>query len=431
MTFHEAMDYIEGLKGVPDKHKGRPGSRMAHLRPLLKKFGSEKHGHPGKELSFVLVTGGNGKSSVIRILAEILKAAGYRTGSYITPALFELRDIIQINGRPISKKEFADQMTFLQELCAEFTEEGNEHPSRCEIEMAMALHFFREKECQLILWEIEAEEIPEFISVFPGILTCVSTSGARDYRGLSGKGLMDEPHEKVEREKSSFGIASVLDATGVKRNFQKQVFSCGGYKNLTLSLLGSWQIENGITAIETIEKMREEGFTIPEKAVYKGLSRVSMGSLPGRFQILTKKPYFIADGARDGNSAEKLVETIRFYFPDRKIIFIIGMQQDMEPGEMLRRICPLAGQILTAPTKGERGLSSYELACTVREYYDNVTAVDSAEEAVELAFLLADKETVIVAVGCFSYLGNLIRYVEKISEKKNQNIVGKDVHGIK
>ena len=72
-----------------------------------------------------------------------------------------------------------------------------------------------------------------------------------------------------------------------------------------------------------------------------------------------------------------------------------------------------------------------DVLSTVREYYDNVTALDSGEEAVELAYLLADKETVIVAAGCFSYLGNLIRYVEKLSEKKEQNIVGKDVHGVK
>lgn len=56
----------------------------------------------------------------------------------------------------------------------------------------------------------------------------------------------------------------------------------------------------------------------------------------------------------------------------------------------------------------------------VREYHDRVTAADSVEEAAELAYLLADRDTVIVAFGCLCDMGDFIRYVEK---KNGNNIV--------
>ena len=98
-----------------------------------------------------------------------------------------------------------------------------------------------------------------------------------------------------------------------------------------------------------------------------------------------------------------------------------------EQEEVLKVTCPLAAQILTVPTKGERGTSSYELACKAGKYHENVTATDSVEEAVELAYLLADETAVIIAFGSLSYLGELVRIVEKSLEDKSS--VRGDLHG--
>ena len=58
-----------------------------------------------------------------------------------------------------------------------------------------------------------------------------------------------------------------------------------------------------------------------------------------------------------------------------------------------------------------------------------MTAVDSVEEAVELAYLLADQDTVIIAFGSLSYLGKLIKFVELVSDKKQRKDIGRDSHG--
>lgn len=142
-----------------------------------------------------------------------------------------------------------------------------------------------------------------------------------------------------------------------------------------------------------------------------------------------KKPIFIADGAHNRDGAAKLAQSIRFYFTNRRIIYIIGMLRDKEQDEILKVTCPMADQVLTVPTKGERGLSSYELACVAGNYHKQVTALDSVQEAVELSLLMADQDTVIIAFGSLSYLGNLIKIVETVSDKKGRKNIGRDVHG--
>lgn len=403
MTFCEVMNYIEEVK----KKEGnkRTLSNVGNL--------CEKLGHPQRELTFIPITGSYGKSSALTFISEILKASGYRTGGYITPAVFEQRDKIQINGRPISKKEFCRQMTRLKELCQELIQEKKPHPTVRELEMAMAFQYFKEQSCQVALWETGLDEWDAMRSMLPEVCIHVFTCTGPEYR------------KRVENLKTSLTVSDLSKVSGVRRNLERQIFSYQEYKNLTLSLLGIWQTENGALAIEVIKQLRKKGFSIPEKAVYQGLSKAA---LPGRFQVLAKSPYFIVDGAKDMESIRRLLETIRFYFTGRKVIFIVGMLWDMEQ-TFDRQQFSLAEQILAIPTKAEGGLSSYESACILRNYHECVTAADSIEEAVELAYLLADKDTVIVAFGSLSDMGPLIRFVEKMREKKGGNIRSKDLHG--
>ena len=55
----------------------------------------------------VHVAGTNGKGSTCAMIASILKAAGYRTGLYTSPYLADWRDSFAIDGKMITKAEFA------------------------------------------------------------------------------------------------------------------------------------------------------------------------------------------------------------------------------------------------------------------------------------------------------------------------------------
>ena len=68
-------------------------------------------------------------------------------------------------------------------------------------------------------------------------------------------------------------------------------------------------------------------------------------------------------------------------------------------------------------------MPAYELAKAVKEYHPNVTAADSLEEAVEMSYLLADKDSVIIAFGSLSFLGQIMTIVE------NRHTIRRDSHG--
>jgi dihydrofolate synthase/folylpolyglutamate synthase len=160
-----------------------------------------------------------------------------------------------------------------------------------------------------------------------------------------------------------------------------------------------------------VQALVEKGYAISEKALRSGLKETSW---PGRFTLLSKKPYFIVDGAHNEDAAKKLADSIEFYFTNKRIIYIMGILRDKEYEKIIGLTHEYADQILTVATPNQvRTMSSYELATEVAKVHQNVTAVDSLEEAVEIAYLLAGKEDVIIAFGSLSFTGKLINILEE------------------
>ena len=441
MTYGQAMDYIEEL--------GKLGSVMglASMENLC-----EKLGNPQQDLSFIHIAGTNGKGSVLAFLSEILKAAGYRTGRYLSPVIFEYRERMQVNGRNISQKDLCRLMTDMKEICQELVKEGRPQPTAFEVETAMASRYFKEKNCQIVVLETGMGGLLDATNIIPSPLVTVFTAIGFDHMKVLGGTLKEIAQNKAgimkpgtlaaalkgEREvmevlegkakelQGPLYTADPAQARGIRRSPKKQVFSYRNYKNITIRLGGVYQIDNAVLALTAAELLKQAGFPIPEKALYQGFANAFW---PGRFQVLGKDPCFIADGAHNWQGAVRLRETLQFYFTNRRIIYIIGVLRDKDQDKILQELCPLASQVLTIPTKGERGLSSYELAVKAKEYHDNVSALDSVQEAVELAYLLADKDTVITAFGSLSYLGELIKVVEKCTAPEGRKDIGRDSHG--
>ena len=92
MNFRETMEYI----GQAGQYGISPG--LENIRELCRRLGD-----PQKGLKFVHVAGTNGKGSVSAFVASVLKCGGYRVGRYLSPALFDYREIIQVKGQVIVK----------------------------------------------------------------------------------------------------------------------------------------------------------------------------------------------------------------------------------------------------------------------------------------------------------------------------------------
>lgn len=410
-------------------------------------------GNPQDKLKVIHVAGTNGKGSVSSFIGTVLQCSGYKVGRYISPTIYTYRERFQINGHMIGKKELGEEMELIKEACDKLVEEGKPHPTSFEIETALAFHYFLQKQCDIVVLETGMGGTLDATNIIKYPLLCVLTSISMDHMQYLGDTLTDIARNKCGIIKEGCPVVStmqdedaelVIKQTCMQRNskfifadaslaeyvylgkkgspsLKKQAFVFEGEK-YEISLLGKYQIENAVIALKALEELRIMGYLkITDKSIKKGLLTTQW---KGRFTLLSAKPYFVVDGAHNVAAAKKLVNSIQFYFTNRKIVYIMGMFRDKEYEKVIQITAPYASQIITVATPGNpRALPAVELAHAVSSVNLHVTSSDSLEEAVEMSYLFADKESVIIGFGSLSFLGDLMNIVE------NNRTVRSDTHG--
>ena len=220
-------------------------------------------------------------------------------------------------------------------------------------------------------------------------------------------GVLDD-NEIVTCEKvdDAFKTDFVITYKGVNSNdLPGVVFDYKNYVDISIKMAGTFQPLNAACAIESAVALRNLGWKISDKAIMNGLHNAH---LPGRFEVIAADPVFVIDGAHNEPASKQLAKSIATYFPDKRLIFIIGVLKDKEYDKVVRNTCELAWQVITVTSPNRtRALPAYELAKTVYEVNPNVTAADSIPEAVETALMMASRDDVIVSFGSLSYLGEV------------------------
>lgn len=438
MNYREAMAYVEEL--------GRYGSVMglASMRELCARLDD-----PQDKLKFAHIAGTNGKGSIVAYVSTVLQQAGYKTGRYISPAVTDYRERFWINGRMITQAGLCKYLEPVREAAEAMAAEGLPHPTAFEVETAVAFLYFLDKQCDIVVLETGLGGATDATNVIETTLVAAFASISRDHMGILGETLCQiasvksgiiknkcyvisvgqQPEVmKVLRQaallrKARFYTADVSRAKNIRYGVSRQYFTYDKYKNLAISMAGRVQIDNAVAAVEIITALGRLGFPVKEEQLRQGLLQTRWR---GRFEVIGRKPLFIADGAHNEDAARRLSESIRFYFTNRRIIYIMGMLKDKEYDKVILETYGLAEHIITVtPPAGERALHAYELAQAASEFHDSVTVADSIQEAVEIAYLLAgqDKDAVIIAFGSLSYLGELINVVE------HRDTIRRDSHG--
>lgn len=426
MKYEECLEYIDSLSGYGIV----PG--LDNIRALC-----ERLENPQKDLKFVHIAGTNGKGSTLAYISTILKCAGYKVGRYISPTISDYRERIQVNGRPITKKALCNLVEQMKELCDSIYAETSKHPTPFEVETAMAFAYYKEQGCDIVVLETGMGGRQDATNIIENTLVTVFATISMDHMGFLGKtieaiatekagimkngcrvvsamqedAVMQVLLDKAKEVAAEVCVADVAELKKVRYGLDKQRFDYKDWKNLEITLAGQYQIGNALLAIKAVEALETYGFAVSEKALRQGLKETVW---QGRFTVLGKKPYFVVDGAHNADAAKKLAESIEFYFTNRRIIFIMGILRDKEYDKIIEQTHKFADQIITVTTPNSaRSLSAYELATEVAKVHPNVTAVDSLEEAVEISYLLAGKEDVIIAFGSLSFMGKLLAIMDK------------------
>ena len=93
--YDEAIAYLERLIATPVQNA--PGAGLERARLMLAHLGD-----PQARFTTLHVTGSSGKGSTTTLAAAMLRAAGYRVGTFTSPHLVEYTERIAVDGEPIS-----------------------------------------------------------------------------------------------------------------------------------------------------------------------------------------------------------------------------------------------------------------------------------------------------------------------------------------
>ena len=151
----------------------------------------EHIGEPEKKLRFIHIAGTNGKGSTVEYISGILINAGYRTGQFTSPYILRYNDRIRINGAEISDSA-------LCRIAAYVKERVSDRPySQFEITMAIAMLWYLEQKCDVVVLETGIGGLLDSTNVIPPPLLSVITSVSLDHTSILGDTV-----EKIAAQKA-------------------------------------------------------------------------------------------------------------------------------------------------------------------------------------------------------------------------------------
>lgn len=424
MTEKECLDFMDELK----KSGIVPG--LGSIKELCRRLGNPQDAFP-----CIHIAGTNGKGSVLAYLSTVYKTAGYRVGAFSSPAVFNPRETIRVDGKNMTKKAYAEGLEKIKEAVETIKADGLPAPTAFEAEVALAFLYFADKKCDIVILEAGMGGREDATNLITRTLAAVLMPIGMDHMQFLGGTLDKIAYQKagiikkgcvavsaVQQEEAAAEIRKEAEKQGcscifatvpekIKYGLKKQKFTYRDafgtlHKDMEITIPGVCQAENAAVAIEVVEALnRQNAFVVSEENLRRGLLETSW---PGRFEVLREKPYFVIDGAHNEPAAKKLVQSVSAYFSNKRIIYIMGMLKDKEYEKVAEITYPYADQIITVtPPENKRALSAMDLAAAVSAYHPRVTTAGSVEEAVEMAYLLAGKEDVILCFGSLSFLGRV------------------------
>lgn len=359
MTHPEAIQFLYRLQKFGARFGLETTRRLAALA-----------GNPHERLRFIHVAGTNGKGSTSAMLESIYREAGWRVGLFTSPHLVAFGERMQVNREPISEPELArltgEFQTRLQQS------PGDVMPTLFEVVTVMALQYFAERRCDLVLWEtglggrLDATNI---VTPLASIITNIDF----DHQQWLGDTL-----DKISAEKAGIIKPGVPVITGAQPGRGLEVIAGVARENLApltvvtaaetqrppldtvaLPLPGEHQRHNAALALATVRALAAT-LPVSEMALRAGLEKVHW---PGRMQSFTRPGggRVLLDGAHNAAGTLALRAALPGQFPSGVSAIILGSLADKDWALSASTLAPLAGRLLLVPVSSERSLAPAEM----------------------------------------------------------------------
>jgi len=424
MDYSAAVAYLAGLTDYevsPATAYNAANFDLRRVEILLRKLGLPQRGR-----KTVHIAGTKGKGSTAAMLSSILTSAGYRTGLFTSPHLYTWQERIVIDGRPITKKNFARLVGAIQKHVQKINGEGRFGKiTTFEALTAVAFLYFREGGADFQVLEtgmggrLDATNVAD-----PDV--CVLTSISFDHTAVLGNTLSKIAGEKagiikpgctvisapqkpealavIKQKCRQFNLELVLAGKDItwrrlSGNLNGQSFTVrcrSGSYMLRIPLLGDHQMENASLAVAAAEALRQRGAMITLDHIALGLKSVHW---PARLQILKRAPLLVIDGAHNAHSMNALLESVKSYLPHKKLIVIFGSSGDKDIEGMAKALAGPASKVIITSSGHPRAAAASQLAVIFGRQGVTADIGRNAKEALSTALSVSADDDLILATG--------------------------------
>ena len=331
--------------------KNETNQWIANYRTDQPHFGLERmvellalRGNPHLKLKVIHIGGTNGKGSTIAFLKNMLEKMGLRVGVFSSPYLIHYTDQIAINEESIPEARLEALMVDYRSLLEGEHALAIQGTTEFEIITTIAYDYFASEQVDVAIMEVGMGGLLDSTNVCQPILTGITTIGL-DHVALLGDSLEAIAEQKAGIIKQGIPLVtgrispealSVIDQIAKAKQASRLAYgedyqvshhesvetgeifdysSSVRQGRFQTGLLGLHQIENAGMALALLDSYCQAiGQELPDNAlVAQALEETSW---PGRFEVVSRSPLMILDGAHNPHAVKALLATLEERFTD-------------------------------------------------------------------------------------------------------------------
>ncbi|MBS7529251.1 bifunctional folylpolyglutamate synthase/dihydrofolate synthase [Hazenella sp. IB182353] len=404
-------------------------------------------GNPQHRSKFIHIAGTNGKGSTAKMIASVLEEAKYAVGLFVSPAIVNWNERIQVNQTPISESSFVYWANHLRPYIEEMKNLALGTVSQFEFWTLIALVYFAYEACPgFVVWETGLGGRLDATNVVHPLISVITHIGW-DHQLYLGESISEIASEKAgiikagvpvvcgshhtealavvqkkskQKKSNLYVIDQAYNINVTKESGDGQMFDFHSvYRSLPdlfIPLVGKHQLDNAGTALMTLEILRLQYATIIDDVDIKnGLTK---SVWPARLEKIATRPIVLLDGAHNLTGFQALSQTIAELYHYNRLYLVIAMMADKDIEHILTPMKPLIDFVIATEVTGmERSLSSTGLADRMSSliHKDQISIVNQPVKALQEAMNRADENDLILCTGSLYFVSEIRQHLKRYS----------------
>ncbi|QSB06941.1 bifunctional folylpolyglutamate synthase/dihydrofolate synthase [Natronoglycomyces albus] len=380
-------------------------------------------GEPQKSFRAIHITGTNGKTSTARMIDNLLRAHGLRTGRFTSPHLETVAERISIDGEPIDTDSLVHVYNEVAPLADMIDAQFEESLTYFDMTVALAMAAFADAPVDVGVIEVGLGGETDSTNVLGAEVAVITPIGLDHTKFLGDTigqiatmkaGIVHEgatlvtAHQDVEAMEPLLRRAAAMKAELVAQGRAFDVVerfpAVGGqqltirtkaatYENIFLPLHGEHQAQNAAVALAAVETLLGAGTpkALDGEVIAEAFAQASS---PGRLEVVRTAPTIVLDAAHNPAGMTATVAGLQESFSFRKLVAVVGILGDKDAEEMLDKLEPIVDEVVITRPESERAQPPARLAVAAREVFgdERVFVVPYLPDALERAVELVEAE---------------------------------------